>query len=812
MADLPTGTVTLLFTDIEGSTRLLTAHGEAYRAVLAEHRRRLREAFARHHGFEVDTQGDAFFYAFASARDAVRAAHDAQESLRDGPVRVRIGVHTGEPLLTAEGYVGTDVHMGARICAAGHGGQVVLSERTRVFLDAGFAVADLGLHRLKDFEQPEKLFQLGNQVFPPLRSLSATNLPAQTVQIIGRQRELEDLRSLVRERRLVTVTGVGGSGKTTLALHAVGRLTPEFPDGVFWVALAAVRDPDLVLATVALTLGANVPVAEHVHDKRTCLLLDNLEQVIGCAPALADLLARCGNLHLVVTSRAPLRLGSEREFSLGGLPDEDAVALFCARSGEKGPRHVIADVCRRLDGLPLAIELAAARTRIFPPAELLRRLERSLAVLVRGPTDAPERQRTLRATIEWSHELLSPAERLLFARFAVFSGGFTVAAAEQVCGADADVHEALIEKNLVQRTGDRYSMLETIREFAAKRFGVLVEAREISRRHLEFFLRLAEGANLRAEDDGQEDIEAVIREEDNIRAALEWASSGEIELGLRLTIALEHYWVVRYLDEGIRITQRLLAADRGVPLVLRARGIRVLAGLSFLSSDYYEQTDRLYEESLALFREAGDELGMATVRDRLGLSALQRGDTGAARPLLEESLEVFRRLGSHKGEMQALGHLGFVAQREGDIDQARALCERSLAMAAEVGFLWWEAGMYQALSELALDVGRPDESINWARRSLKLSRIMGDRGSMVYALASLSCAAADHGDAGLAGRLWGALEEEVSRNPLGLWEAEKEPFVRRLDRLSGPEFERATHEGKLLTFHAAVDEALAEHH
>jgi predicted ATPase len=813
MADLPTGTVTLLFTDIEGSTRLLTAHGEAYSAVLAEHRRELREAFARHHGVEVDTQGDAFFYAFASARDAIAAARDAQESMRDGPVRVRMGVHTGEPQLTAEGYVGADVHKGARICAAGHGGQVVLSERTRVFLDAGFPVADLGLHRLKDFEQPEKLFQLGSQVFPPLRSLSATNLPAQTVQIIGRQRELEDLRSLVRDQRLVTVTGVGGSGKTTLALHALGPLTPEFPDGVFWVALAAVRDPDLVLPTVGLTLGATVPVAGHVHDKRVCLLLDNLEQVTECAPALADLLARCGNLHLVVTSRAPLRLSGEREFSLGGLPDEDAVALFCARSGETEPRPVIADVCRRLDGLPLAIELAAARTRIFPPAELLRRLKQSLAVLVRGPGDAPERQRTLRATIEWSYDLLSPAERLLFARFAVFSGGFTLDAAEQICDADAGDHESLIEKNLVQRTGGRYSMLETIREFAAERFGVLEEAPKISRRHCVFFLRLAEGANLAAEDDGHEDIEAVIREEDNIRAALEWAlSAGEIELGLRLAVALEHHWVVRNLDEGVRILRRLLAAGRGAPLVLQARALRVLAGNSFLSSDYYEQTDRLYEESLALFREAGDELGMATVRDRLGLSALQRGDTGAARPLLEESLEVFRRLGSHKGEMQALGHLGFVAHREGDIDQARALCERSLAMAAEVGFLWWEAGMYQALSELALDVGRPDESINWARRSLKLSRIMGDRGSMVYALASVSCAAAEHGDAGLAGRLWGALEEEVSRNPLGLWEAEKEPFVRRLDRLSGPEFERATHEGKLLTFHAAVDEALAEHH
>jgi predicted ATPase len=811
MAGLPTGTVTLLFTDIEGSTRLLAERSESYFAALAEHRRKVREAFARHRGVEVDTQGDAFFYAFASARDAVAAAREAQELLSDGPVRVRMGIHTGEPRLTDEGYVGIDVHKGARICGVAHGGQVVLSERSRGLLGAGFLVADLGLHRLKDFDRPEKLFQLGNQAFPPLRSLGATNLPAQTVRIIGRERELEELRSLIREARMVTVTGAGGSGKTTVAVCALGALAPQFTDGVFWVALATIRDPDLVIPTVELTLGAQVFLAEHINEKRTCMLLDNLEQVIECAPALADLLARCPNLHLVVTSRAPLRVRGEREFSLGGLPDEDAVALFGARSGETEPHKVIAAICRRLDGLPLAIELAAARTRLFPPPELLRRLEQSLAVLVRGGRDAPERQRTLRATIEWSHDLLSPEERFLFARLAVFAGGFTLAAAEAVCDADSGDYQSLIEQNLLQGTGERCSMLETVREFAAERFQALEEAEEISRRHLRFFLRLAESANLAAEDDGQENIEAIIREEANTRAALEWAlSNNEIELGLRLAVALEHYWVVRNLNEGVRTLQRLLAADRGVPLVLRARALRVLAGNSFLSSDYYEQTDRLYEQSLALFASAGDELGMAVVRDRLGLSAVQRGDTAAAQPLLAESLKTFRRLGSHKGEMQALGHLAYVAQLEGDIDRARVLNERSVEMAAEVGFLWWEAGVCETLAQLALDAGQADEATGWARRSLKVARVLGDRRQMLYALASLSCAAAADGDAGFAGRLWGAIEEETSRTPVGLWETEKDSYVRRLSGLPASEFDPAVQQGRLLTLDAVVDEVLAE--
>jgi predicted ATPase len=811
MPDLPTGTVTLLFTDIEGSTRLLTERGDAYFQALAEHRRKLREAFARHRGVEVDTQGDAFFCAFASARDAVAAARDAQQSLSDGPVRVRIGIHTGQPQLTDEGYVGIDVHKGARICAVAHGGQVVLSERTRDFLDVDFPAADLGLHRLKDFDRPEKLFQLGSQAFPPLRSRSATNLPAQTIQIIGRDRELEEVRSLVREQRLVTVTGAGGSGKTTVAQHALAVLAPEFTDGLFWVALAAIRDPGLVLPTVELTLGAKVALAEHVNEKHTCLLLDNLEQVIESAGALADLLARCPHLHLVVTSRAPLRIRGECEYPLGGLPNEDAVKLFCARSGVTEPRQVIAEVCRRLDGLPLAIELAAARTGLFPLPDLLRRLEQSLAVLVGGVRDAPERQRTLRATIEWSHDLLSHAEQLLFARLAAFAGGFTLAAAEEVCTADADALQALIEIHVVQRTGERYSMPETIREFAAERLRLLAEAEDIRRQHLGFFLRLAESANLAAEDDGQEDIEAVIREEDNTRAALEWAlSAGEIELGLRLAVALEHYWVLRNLDEGVRILQRLLAADRGVPLVLRARALRVLAGNSFLSSDYLAQTDGFYAQSLALFREAGDELGAAFVQDRLGLSAEARGDPAAARILLEGSLEVFRRLGSHKGEMQALGHLAYVAQSEGDIDRARALCERSAAMAAEVGFLWWEADMCATMAELALDAGRPGEATGWARRSLKLAQALGDRYTMMEALASFSCAAAQQGDVQIAGRLWGAVEEESLRNPVALWRTERDMFVRQLARLSGSGFERAVREGKLLTLDAAVDEALAD--
>ncbi|TMK79738.1 MAG: adenylate/guanylate cyclase domain-containing protein [Actinobacteria bacterium] len=493
MPHLPTGTVTLLFTDIEGSTRLLHELGERYVDILAEHRRVLRDAFSRHGGVEVDTQGDAFFVAFMRAADAVAAARDAQAALSDSPVRVRLGIHTGEPLVTEEGYVGIDVHRAARIMGAAHGGQVLLSETTRGLIDSTIRLRDLGEHRLKDLSAPQRLYQLGDDVFPPPKTLHQTNLPIQSSAFVGRERELEEAGALLRSYRLVTLTGPGGGGKTRLALQLAADEVEEFPDGVFWVPLQALRDPTLVERAIGASIGADDGLIEHISNKRLLVLLDNFEQVIEAASTVADLLAATPNAKVLVTSREPLQVESERRYQVEPLPDHDAVNLFVERAQSIVPRldvtPAVQGICQRLDGLPLAIELAAARVALLEPDELLARLERRLPLLTSSFRDAPERQRTLRGTIAWSYELLSSPEQQLFRRLAVFRGSFSLGAAEAICGADVDLLESLVVKSIVRRWGSgRLGMLDTIREYALELLEESAEMEDIRRRHAEFFL------------------------------------------------------------------------------------------------------------------------------------------------------------------------------------------------------------------------------------------------------------------------------------------------------------------------------------
>jgi len=425
--DLPSGTVTSLFTDIEGSTRLLEQEGSRYTDLLADHRRALRAAFAAHDGVEVDTQGDAFFVAFRAAGDAVAAAAAAREALGDGPIRVRIGIHTGEPILTDEGYVGLDVHRAARIAGAAHGGQIVCSETTRRLLERGAPARELGVHRLKDLIEAERLYQLGDGDFPPLRTLDATNLPTASSEIIGREREVAELVSLLSNgTRLLTVTGPGGTGKTRLALQAAAELVGSLRDGVFWVPLAGLGDPDVVAAEIAQAVGARDDLAGFLRGRELLILLDNFEHLLAGAPAVATMLEAADRVRVLVTSRAPLRLAAEREYRLEPLATRDAAAFFAERARATGREvspdsRVVGAICRRLDGLPLALELAAARTRLLAPDRLLERLDATLPILTGGRRDAPERQRTLRATIEWSYDLLDDRGKAVFARLAVFA-------------------------------------------------------------------------------------------------------------------------------------------------------------------------------------------------------------------------------------------------------------------------------------------------------------------------------------------------------------------------------------------------------
>ncbi|MGH2818481.1 MAG: ATP-binding protein [Actinomycetota bacterium] len=810
MRELPKGTVTFLFTDVEGSTRLLHELGpDRYAKALAEHRRLLREAFARHGGVEVDTQGDAFFVAFPDAGDALAAAAEGQRALRAGSIKVRMALHSGDPIVTEDGYVGMDVHRAARICSTAHGGQVVVSARTRALVDD--ELVDLGLHRLKDLGEPERLFQTGTGDFPPLRSLNATNLPAQPIRLIGRERELEELVALVADERLITLTGAGGSGKTRLGLHVAAELVEAFPDGVFWAPLAAVTDPELVLPTIASNIGARGELADHIDERRMLLLLDNLEQVLGAAPYLSKLLGRCPNLHLIVTSRALLRIEGEHEYVVEPLPSPDAVALFRARAAVAEPAEAVVEICRRVDCLPLAVELAAARTAILPPKALLARLEQRLPILTGGRRDAPQRQRTLRATIEWSYELLDADDKKLFARLAVFAGSFDAAAAEEVAGAELDALQMLVDNSLVRRwASGRLGKLETIHEFALERLEDSGEAENLRRRHAEHYLALALSANLSDEAEGPEHHDLLEHEGGNLRAALEWAlDSGELELGVRLAVALEGYWVARNPFEGMHWFGLLLARAEGLPADLRAAALRSRGGATFIVGRL-EEASRLLEESLSIYREMGDERGVASLLATLAHAAFTEGDTARARSLAEESRELFRRTANPQGEAVALGALGEVEFAEGNHERGLELIAEGIAAARESGFSWWVAFDTSTLADKAAVLGRWEDAERWAREAVSLTHAIGERQSLLFDLALLARAAAQAGRVERAGTLWGAIETEEARGPVGQWETEREEYAAAVLAAAGPEFEQGRVAGRALTLDEVVEYALAD--
>ena len=803
MPELPAGTVTFLFTDIEGSTKLLEELGDRYPEALAEHRRVLREAFERHSGVEVDTQGDAFFVAFQRASEALATADEAQRALE---LPVRMGIHTGEPTLTPEGYVGIDVHRAARICSAAHGGQVVLSETTRKLLD-GVGLHDLGEHRLKDLGQPVRLYQLGEHDFPPLRSLNQTNLPAQPSPLVGRERELQELLRLVPDSRLVTLTGPGGSGKTRLALQTAAELVERFEGGVFWVPLAAVSDSELVEPTIAQTVGAQNGLATHVADKQMLLLLDNFEQVVDAAPNLSDLLERCPNLHLLSTSRALLRIAGERDYPVEPLPDADAVELFRERAAVAEPIDAVREICRRLDGLPLAIELAAARTRLLPPEQLLQRLEHALPLLTAGRRDAPERQRTLRATIEWSYDLLSKEERRLFSRLAVFAGSFTVEAAEEVCDADLDTLESLVEHSLMRRwASGRLGMLETIREYAAERLEQSDEAEEIRRRHAEFFLALAQSAGPHLEGAEQAEwLQRIEAERDNVRATLEWALGADAGLALQIAADLGRFWWVRGPAEGLAWLERGLEQADVAPAV-RAGALDAAGGTAWFVGDH-ERALRLFEEGLATFRELGDRAGAARMLTRLGPPLTVVGRYEEADRVVREAAAIHRELGNSIELAMSLHILGAIAAERGDWQSAAPLMEESAALARETGDTWQLAYGLSNLAEVAIRSGNLEVADRHGREALTFANEIGDDVLTIFALALRSITVARRGDLERAGALWGAAEQLDEELGESMWRRERVAHEQLLGE-RGAAFERGVEAGLKLSLEEGVRLAL----
>lgn len=685
MKELPTGTVTLLFTDIEGSTRLLQRAGDAYPSLLAEHRRVLRAAFSNHDGVEVDAQGDGFFVAFASAQDAAAAAVAAQQALagHDWPdnseIRVRIGLHTGEPTAVGGRYVGLAVHQGARVMAAGHGGQVLVSESTRALLDDRFQARDLGEHRLKDLAGPHHLYQLLVEGlpadFPPLKTLEnrPTNLPVLANALIGRSRELKETQALLArdEVRLLTLTGAGGTGKTRFALQIAAEQLEEFANGVFFVSLAPVRDWELVVPTIAQTLGLREQpgetrletLTEYLSDKQLLLLLDNFEQVVPAAAEISGLLAAAPELNVLVTSRTPLRLSGERTYPVpplelpnpeqlvdaGSLMECEAVRLFVERAQAATSDFAVTDVnvravaeiCIRLDGLPLAIELAAPRVRALPAPALLRRLDQRLRLLTGGAQDVDERQRTLRATLEWSYDLLLDSEKVVFAELGTFIGGCRLEAAEAVCDPRGELGlevldslESLVEKSLLLQRADpdgepRFWMLETIREFAMELLANSSSFADARTRHAAYFRSLAENIDVESRTGdqavlfGRLDVETA-----NIRTALEWAREAkDAELLLGLATPLWGFWATRgYVAEGRSALEDALALSGERP----ARALLGLCTMRILSGS----TDEVLhdaQEALEACKQLGDDYSLAQAWNLLGrvdsvFGSMERGE------------------------------------------------------------------------------------------------------------------------------------------------------------------------------------------
>jgi predicted ATPase len=812
MSALPSGTVTFLFTDVEGSTKLLHELGaDGYAKALAEHRRLLREAFSAHGGVEVDTQGDAFFVAFPTAPGALEAAAEATEELASGPIRVRMGIHTGTPHLAEEGYVGVDVHRAARIGAAGYGGQVLVSASTAALLGPN-ALRDLGEHRLKDLSAPERIYQLGGDDFPPLKSLHQTNLPIPSTPFLGREQELAGVLGLLSQGdiHLLTLTGAGGTGKTRLGLQAAGGLADRYPHGVWWVPLATLRDPALVLATAAQALGAQDGLAEHIGDKAMLLLFDNFEHILEAAPEVAGLLATCPNLDLLVTSREPLHVTGEQEYAVPPLVHEEGVGFFMARARAVDPAfemdEAVPEICRRLDDLPLALELAAARVKALSAEQILERLELRLPLLTGGARDVPERQRTLRATIEWSYDLLAPTEQRLFARLAVFRGGCTLEAAEEVAEADLDTLQSLVAKSLVRRSEERYWMLETIREFAVERLDASGEGDDRRRRHTEHSLAFTQQAEAHLQRTSRYWLDRVEAERDNVRAALSWSfDAGCEEEALEILTSLRRFWWVRGPAEGLVWLEKALARARATP-ERRAPALEAAGGCAWFIGDS-ERALELFEEGLCLFRKVGDRAGVAIMLTRMGPPLQAAGRAEEADAVVREGLAVHRELGD-KGEMMLCLHmLGGFAFERGDRKEARALLEESAAICRELGDSFFLPYNLLNLAEVALDEGDLVRAQALGREGLNVAREIGDEIMVVAALTLLSITAARCGEPALAGRLWGAAERHEHELGPTLLRRDR-AYYRELLGEAGPIFERGREKGRAMALDKVVALAL----
>src|SRR5918998_5377390 len=821
MADLPSGTVTFLFTDIEGSTALWEQDAAAMRLAVDRHLELLDAAIAAHDGYRFQVIGDAVQAAFAAAPDALAAAVEAQRAIADEPwalptpIRVRMALHVGEatPDATGDYHQVPALNRLSRLLAVAHGGQIVLSDAARALIDdaplPSVTLLDLGEYRLRDLLEPGRIWQAlapGLQSrFPPPRTLERleTNLPMQLTTLVGREVEVAHISALIEREgaRLVTLTGPGGTGKTRLALAVAAEALDTFPDGVWFVDLSPLTDPALVLPGIASVLGVREAggqgllqaVKAFLESKRLLLVLDNFEQVLDAAPQLAELLTACPRLAMLVTSREPLQVRAEQQVPVAPLPLPPlervlslaelalvpAINLFVQRARAIVPDFALTEenaaaivaICQRLDGLPLAIELAAARIRLLPPQALQERLERSLPVLTGGPRDAPARQRTLRDAIAWSHDLLEGDEPALFRRLAVFSGGWTLEAAEAVLGHDGvlDVFTgitALADKSLVRplATTDpdpRFGMLETIREFGLEQLTAAGELDATRGRHAEYFAAFSEALSaelFRATK--PELLDRLAAERDNIRAALTWLDQqGDEEAMIRLAAGMGWFWFVRGLGtEGISWLERARSPRSAVAASIRAAALNWASVLTLPRKDHAAATE-LAALSVRLLRENGHEsasLAMALIGQ--GRSTGYSGDRTAGVALLEEALAVARMLNHPLFIGAALDSLAEFAFLEGDLDRATTLVTEALELQRRHQPLWGTSFSLSLLGEIALERSDLPAVSAYYSESMALAKALGDTTFLGAGLAAIGTIAVDQRQVEQAARLLGAAE------------------------------------------------------